>query len=588
MPQMQDTASVPCTDMSVMPPTSSEGSFALSDIKMSADWNKRIEPNTKLKTKKYAVVFGYCGSNYQGLQVNPNALTIEALLERALLLAGLIDESRFGDYNLMSWTRAARTDKGVHAMGQCCAMKLFLQDSPEGMSQVVANINQFLPADIRVFHLSRVSKTFNSKSACFGRRYHYILPTYACSDKKTMEQLMVKCVLGEGVEVDPRLNVDGSMYQGGKKAETAAFVAAATSGAESTGDAATVTTTTAAVGDPRSQMFTDLAPEMYKKIAEVGKLSEYRISPEKLDLLRSTLKVFEGTHSYHNFTYYKGSSDPSSSRYIISFTTEEPFVDPISGLEFVCLQVEGQSFLLNQIRKMVAMAVEVTRGGCSLATLQTAFEKGKMDLPIAPGLGLYLNELLYTNYNKNVIYENEKNANIRKKAQEKAEAKARAAVTTDVTTDATAASAAGMNADNGVVDEGVPAAKKQKIDVNPAAPVPAPVPAAPAAETELDDDLVEKETLDWLAKPHLTPAMSKFKETAIWSHIFKEEVRSNDMLRYLHYTSFIAPRDYVVREEMEHALKPKNVDRNANTNEKKKFKPWLKRNRNQEKAGQKW
>lgn len=97
---------------------------------------------------------------------------------------------------------------------------------------------------------------------------------------------------------------------------------------------------------------------------------------ETLDILRDTLSKFEGTHSFHNFTSGKTSADANASRYILSFACSEPFLakaarpdtsDTSSSeqaeelTEWVLLSVLGQSFLLNQIRKMVSMAVEVVR-----------------------------------------------------------------------------------------------------------------------------------------------------------------------------------------------------------------------------------
>lgn len=43
--------------------------------------------------------------------------------------------------------------------------------------------------------------------------------------------------------------------------------------------------------------------------------------------------------------------DPSALRYIMSFSVGHPFV--CRNIEFVSLSVEGQSFMLNQIRKMI-------------------------------------------------------------------------------------------------------------------------------------------------------------------------------------------------------------------------------------------
>lgn len=49
--------------------------------------------------------------------------------------------------------------------------------------------------------------------------------------------------------------------------------------------------------------------------------------------------------------------DPSAKRYIMSFSVGEPFL--CSDLEFVSLKVEGQSFMLHQIRKMIGRVLFV-------------------------------------------------------------------------------------------------------------------------------------------------------------------------------------------------------------------------------------
>lgn len=74
-------------------------------------------------------------------------------------------------------TRAARTDKGVHAAGNVMAIKVMMGQS-ESPDDVVARINQHLPPDIRVLAAMRVTRAFNSKSYCEQRRYEYLLPTF--------------------------------------------------------------------------------------------------------------------------------------------------------------------------------------------------------------------------------------------------------------------------------------------------------------------------------------------------------------------------------------------------------------------------
>ena len=108
------------------------------------------------------------------------------------------------------------------------------------------------------------------------------------------------------------------------------------------------------------------------------KLKAYRIDSNRLTLLRDALKCYEGTQSYHNFTTGKHPSDANAKRYIISFTCGEPFVDVGSDSEWVLLSVVGQSFLLNQIRKMVGLASEVTNGQVSISMMKDALSKQKV------------------------------------------------------------------------------------------------------------------------------------------------------------------------------------------------------------------
>ena len=51
--------------------------------------------------------------------------------------------------------------------------------------------------------------------------------------------------------------------------------------------------------------------------------------------------------------------DTSASRYMISTKVSDPFV--IEGTEWVSIKIHGQSFMLHQIRKMIAMATMVVR-----------------------------------------------------------------------------------------------------------------------------------------------------------------------------------------------------------------------------------
>lgn len=289
------------------------GSYVLAGLKETEEYKSRIELNGP--KRKYAVCFGYLGSAYQGLQINPGCRSVEAELERALFLAGGFHECNYGYLQKLQWSRAARTDRGVHAVGQCCAMKLTIPVA--GKDEFIQQVNKLLPADIQVHTLTKVTKNFNSKLTCSQRRYHYLLPTYLLKDAGSVVDLLNVASTKQGPIRD-------CARQGG-------------------------------YAEPGASVFLG-----NKYCSEVRLcVRNYRATLEEIERLRVGLQQFVGTNSFHNYTTGKTSQDASARRYIKSFDCGEPFVDAVHGVEWVLLSVVGQSFLLNQIRKMVAMATEV-------------------------------------------------------------------------------------------------------------------------------------------------------------------------------------------------------------------------------------
>lgn len=82
----------------------------------------------------------------------------------------------------------------------------------------------------------------------------------------------------------------------------------------------------------------------------------------------------------------------------MSFTCTEPFLSP-QGVEFVTIKVKGQSFMLHQIRKMVGLTIAIVKGHTDASTLEKALTEERLDLPMAPGLGLVLDTVHYERYN---------------------------------------------------------------------------------------------------------------------------------------------------------------------------------------------
>ena len=73
--------------------------------------NFRMAPKTRI-----VMIVGYNGSNFCGSQKNHDVRTPEEEIEKSLYKMGCISKFNFGDLKKISWNRATRTDKSVHAL----------------------------------------------------------------------------------------------------------------------------------------------------------------------------------------------------------------------------------------------------------------------------------------------------------------------------------------------------------------------------------------------------------------------------------------------------------------------------------------
>lgn len=123
--------------------------------------------------RKVAVLIGYAGTGYHGLQMNHDLKTIEGDLFGAFVAAKAISKANADDPKKSSFVRCARTDKGVHAAGNMVSLKLIIEDP-----DVVQNINEHLPPQIRVWGIQRTSNNFSCYASCDSRWYEYLMPSY--------------------------------------------------------------------------------------------------------------------------------------------------------------------------------------------------------------------------------------------------------------------------------------------------------------------------------------------------------------------------------------------------------------------------
>ena len=376
-----------------------KGSIPLDQVKESTEYKDRTQTKDHWVKRKFAVCFAYCGTAYQGLQINPDCKSIEAEMERALFLSGCFTEDNYGFLQKLQWNRAARTDRGVHALGQCCSMKLIAPLDHKERECVISDINRLLPLDIRCLALTKVTRQFNAHIQCQSRKYSYLLPTYLFLDIAQCNAWLKEAYEVQGPIVDC--------------ARIGGFV------------------------EPGSNKY--LGYDALQHIR--NKFSAYRITKEKLALVHKCLAFFEGTKSYHNFTTGKDASDDSSKRYIMSCKASEPYLlskdgtiisqlplhtanvtsDTDSSIEWICITLVGQSFVLNQIRKMVGVVVDIVRGVTEFETLPHALNPAlRMEVAMAPPLGLYLNQLFFD------VYNTKQKQNLAKQIKDAEIAKARA------------------------------------------------------------------------------------------------------------------------------------------------------------------
>ena len=319
------------------------------------------------KKKKIALFFGYNGDGYQGMQRNPGAKTIEDDLESAIVKAGGIADSNAGDFNKVHWNRAARTDKGVSAVGQVVSFKCMNAD--DGNTETIVRlINEHLPrGKIVAFGATRVTGGFSAKNQCDRRKYEYVVPV------RTFDARFPKKRKRNPVDGD-----DENGHDEKKNDENA----------------------------PNGEGLEDEKEDDEENNDTQEEEEPYVFTEEERTKVNGILKHFVGTHNFHNYSTKVDCDTPQARRFVISFSCSMPF--KIQGEDFVKFEILGQSFLFNMIRKLVGMTVAVARDFCDVSDLLFALRtKQRVNTPMAPELGLFLCECQYDAYNKRFSAERE-------------------------------------------------------------------------------------------------------------------------------------------------------------------------------------
>ncbi|NKI25709.1 tRNA pseudouridine(38-40) synthase TruA [Arenibacter sp. 6A1] len=110
---------------------------------------------------RYFLVFSYYGKAYHGWQIQPNAITVQEVLEQAMSL--LFRET-------VQLTAAGRTDAGVHAREMYAHFNTEVVFNREEMRY---RLNAFLPKDIAVKDIIEVPEDAHARFDAIERTYEY-------------------------------------------------------------------------------------------------------------------------------------------------------------------------------------------------------------------------------------------------------------------------------------------------------------------------------------------------------------------------------------------------------------------------------
>lgn len=115
---------------------------------------------------RYFIEFAYNGKDYFGFQIQPDAISIQETLDKALSL--LIRQK-------IEIVGAGRTDSGVHAKQMFAH---FDSDEIADIPKLIQRLNSFLPKDIVIFNIHSVQQEAHARFDATSRTYEYYIHTF--------------------------------------------------------------------------------------------------------------------------------------------------------------------------------------------------------------------------------------------------------------------------------------------------------------------------------------------------------------------------------------------------------------------------
>lgn len=120
----------------------------------------------EMENFRYFLHLAYNGTTFHGWQLQPNAITVQEVIERNL--------SKLLGCNVLT-TGAGRTDTGVHARNYFAHFNYSEFLAPMELQQLVYKLNRMLPSDISVYEAFRVRDDVHARFSALNRTYHYYI-----------------------------------------------------------------------------------------------------------------------------------------------------------------------------------------------------------------------------------------------------------------------------------------------------------------------------------------------------------------------------------------------------------------------------
>ncbi|GAM20339.1 hypothetical protein SAMD00019534_035140, partial [Acytostelium subglobosum LB1] len=323
--------------------------------------------NNKVRREKtpMAMQFAYVGTGYHGLEYRMTEfVALENVLEQALFKAGMILPSNLGDPNRLRWNRSSRTDKGVHSLCTLLSASLEMDRSrlgtAEGLTKCLDEVNSHLPAQLRLMALVPTNKSFNPRQQCTSRTYHYMVPKKHLGTIYTMDQINKDVLsLFLGPNSYHNFTHHRRTYKDIKSSSSTKELPIEEDAEEdNTGEAeeSATSTTTSSSSSPDAWKL--------KPMDREAEMEAFRLNSKNYKRILG-IRVVD--------TMMRAG------------TSKE---------EWVTFEIEGDSFIQYQIRKMIGFTLAVLNGHCDRRVLEIALKSPfSMRSPVAPPTPLYLQRL---------------------------------------------------------------------------------------------------------------------------------------------------------------------------------------------------